>query len=225
MLSNNTSGRLYRILSFDRAVQIFEKGELYFAQPSTWPDPYEVSLVHPNSHKLFGQCWCTRGVSDAMWRIYSPDHLGVRISTSTRKLRQALAPELTRRGHKLRLENVGYLSPHELRSKVSTIRKELAAEFDVQRAMDALFLKREAFDHESECRAVIYCPEATKVQARKGIKIQIDPHQLIDSVLLDPRAPDELASALAFYFKGKLKFTKRVQRSVLYKSPKPLVVE
>lgn len=90
--------------------------------------------------------------------------------------------------------------------------------------MDVLFLKREAFDHESEYRAVIYSPEATKVRAQKGIKIPVDPHQLIDSILLDPRATDELASAFSFYFKEKLKFTKRVQQSVLYKSPTPFVV-
>jgi len=219
MSSSNTSGRLYRILSFDRAVQIFEKGELHFAQPSTWPDPYEVSLAHSNSHKLFGQCWGTRGVSDAMWRIYSSNHLGVRISTSTRKLKQAIASELSKRGFELRMQNVAYLSPHELRGEVSRISKELANEFNVQRAMDVLFLKRAAFDYETEYRVVIYCPEATKVKARQGIKIQVDPHQLIDSVLLDPRAPDELVAALSFYFKGKLEFTKRVQRSVLYKPP------
>lgn len=219
MSSNNTSGRLYRILSFDRAVQIFEQGELHFAQPSTWPDPYEVSLVHSNSHKLFGQCWGTRGVSDAMWRIYSTNHLGVRISTSTRKLKKAIASELIRRGFELRMQNVDYLNPHDLRGKVSKISKELAENFNVQQAMDVLFLKRVAFDYESEYRVVIYCPDATKVLARQGIKIQVDPHELIDSVLLDPRAPDELIAALSFYFKGKLKFAKRVQRSVLYKPP------
>jgi len=117
------------------------------------------------------------------------------------------------------MQNVAYLSPHELRGEVSRISKELANEFNVQRAMDVLFLKRAAFDYETEYRVVIYCPEATKVKARQGIKIQVDPHQLIDSVLLDPRAPDELVAALSFYFKGKLEFTKRVQRSVLYKPP------
>jgi hypothetical protein len=54
--------------------------------------------------------------------------------------------------------------------------------------------------------------------------VPVDPDKLIDRILLDPRAPGELVEALAFYFKEKIKFKKRVGRSILYKSPTPLVV-
>jgi Protein of unknown function (DUF2971) len=219
----NSSGRLYRILSFDRAVQIFEKGELHFAHPSSWSDPYEVRLLHPASHQLFGQCWCTKGVSDAMWRIYSTSHLGVRISTNTRKLRQALEAQAAKLGYGLRLSEVSYSSQHVLNSKLASIRKNLDANFVVARAMDALFLKRDAFEHESEYRAVMHCPTATQVEVQGGIKLRVEPHKLIDSILLDPRAPDELAAAFSYYFKEKLLFNKKVQRSVLYKSPHPIL--
>ena len=38
--------------------------------------------------------------------------------------------------------------------------------------------------------------------------IMINPNQLIDSILIDPRAPKELADALIFYFKEKRGYKK-----------------
>jgi hypothetical protein len=224
-VSGTSSGRLYRIVSFDRAVQIFAREELHFAHPSTWADPYEVRLQHPASHQFFGQCWCTKGVSDAMWRIYSPTHMGVRISTSTRKLREALAPQVDAHGWVTRLEPVNYERQHVINSEMRDIQDDLRNQFNTYRAMDALFLKRDAFDHEAEYRAVIHNPAGTEDEAPRGLKLKVNPHRLIDSILLDPRAPKELAEAFAFFFKEKLKFKARVAPSVLYKVQVPMVVE
>jgi hypothetical protein len=221
----NTAGRLYRILNFHHVVQIFERGELHFAHPSSWADPYETRLVHQDSHKIFAQCWCSKGVSDAMWRIYSPNQLGIRISTSTRKLRQALEKEVARQGMMLRIGDVNYMSPFKFDEKAKEIHSELAASFDLRKATDLLFVKREAFNHESEYRAIILAPNADRELVEQGLKIKVDPRKLIDNILIDPRAPDELSNALVFYFKEKIEFTKRVERSVLYKSPTPLVIE
>ena len=225
MATTKSSGRLYRILSFDRAVQVFEKGELHFSHPSSWGDPYEVRLRHAASHQFYGQCWCMKGVSDAMWRIYSPNHLGVRISTSTKLLRQAIASSVKERGATIRYEEVKYLSQHDINIKLRDIQAELKNGFSVERAAEALLLKREAFDHEAEYRAVLHVPQASQEDVRTGVKLKVDPHLLIDSVLLDPRAPEELAAAFTFYLKEKVKFKKRVAPSVLYKTQKPLVVE
>ena len=60
---------------------------------------------------------------------------------------------------------------------------------------------------------------------RDGVKIKVNPHKLIDNILLDPRAPKELAAAFAFYFTEKLEYRQRVAPSVLYKSQTPLIVE
>lgn len=224
-MSGNSAGRLYRIVSFDRAVQIFEREELHFAHPSTWADPYEVRLRHPVSHQFFGQCWCTKGVSDAMWRIYSPNHMGVRISTSTRKLRETLAPQVEAHNWMMRLEPVNYESQHTINSEMRSIQEDLRGQFNTYRAMDALFLKRDAFDHEAEYRVVIHNSAGTKDGAPAGLKLKVNPHRIIDSILLDPRAPRELTEAFTFFFKEKLKFKKRVAPSVLYKVQVPIVVE
>lgn len=119
---------------------------------------------------------------------------------------------------------VEYLSQHDIDIKLRSIQSDLEGQFSVARAANALLLKREAFDHESEYRAVLHIPNLDAREAVKGVKLKVDPHKLIDSVLLDPRAPNELASAFAFYFKEKLGFMKRVARSVLYKTQSPIVV-
>ncbi len=222
---NTSSGRLYRILSFDRVIQIFERGELHFAHPSTWVDPYEVRLRHAASHQFFGQCWCMKGASDAMWRIYSPNHLGVRISTSTKLLRRALLPAVKELGATIRLDEVNYLSQFNINKQLREIQADLSNGFSVERATDALLLKRKAFDHEAEYRAVLHLPTANEKDIRRGLKLKVNPHWLIDSILLDPRAPDELAAAFTFYLKEKIKFKKRVAPSVLYKTQTPLIVE
>lgn len=217
--SGISRGRLYRILDFSRAVQIFESESLYFAHPRTWDDPYEARVEHQSSHALFAQCWCQIGVSDAMWRIYSPAHMGVRISTSTKKLSNAIKATTRVLGYRCETGPVKYLSQHNLNLEVRKIASSLREKFDLKTAVKILYMKREAFTHESEWRATIYCPDADRTEVQKGITVKIDPHKVIDSILLDPRAPQELVDAFTYYFKEKLKFEGRVARSVLYKSP------
>ncbi|MGC3893708.1 DUF2971 domain-containing protein [Pseudomonas urmiensis] len=217
--SGISAGRLYRILDFSRAVQIFESKSLYFSHPQMWDDPYEVSIEHQGTHALFAQSWCRLGVSDAMWRIYSPHQMGVRISTSTKKLSKALHSAISPSKYHLVTGPVEYLTQHSLNARVRKIAGELREKFELSTAVQALYLKREAFTHESEWRAAIYCPDISPTNIQKGISVAIEPHKLIDSILLDPRAPKELVDAFTYYFKEKLNFTGRVSRSVLYKSP------
>lgn len=122
-------------------------------------------------------------------------------------------------GYSLAAQPVEYLSQYKLNQKVRKVTESLRRKYDHMVAAELLFLKREAFAHESEWRASIYCPEADRKNIRPGISVSVDPHSLIDSILLDPRAPQELVDAFTYYFKEKLKFKGRVSRSALYKSP------
>lgn len=79
--------------------------------------------------------------------------------------------------------------------------------------------------HESEWRATIYCPDADPRKIQKGIFVPVNPHKLIDNILLDPRAPEELVKAFKFYFENKLNFKRNVKRSILYKSPRQICIE
>ncbi|NVZ52787.1 DUF2971 domain-containing protein [Pseudomonas sp. B6002] len=225
MATKNESTGLYRIMDFSRVVQIFERQELYFANPSTWDDPYEQLIRHSKDHALFGQCWSRTHTSDALWRIYSKDGMGVRISTTEERFRQVIRSGIKDKNYNYRLRKVEYVSQTRLNEKAEKVAESLNDFFVIGEAVDMLYMKREAFSHENEWRATLFCPEEVRADGKKGITIPVDPHRFIQSIVLDPRAPDELVNAFMFYFKLKLGFVGRISRSVLYRKPKGFEVD
>lgn len=215
------SSNIYRIMDFNRVVEIFTKKQLHFAHPSTWDDKFETQLQHRDSNRFFCQCWTTTSMSDAMWRIYSQNFMGVRISTTRQKLERSIIDE-----HQISyVKDVKYLKAEEHGKEIARISSDLRARHSAKRAADALFYKRNAFDHETECRAVVVCDKADEDDVKDGIKINVDPHDLILSIYLDPRAPQPLVDAFTYYFQNKLKFKGTVRRSTLYRVPRPEVVD
>ncbi|WP_175652384.1 DUF2971 domain-containing protein [Pseudomonas sp. Marseille-P9899] len=212
-------------MDFSKVVKIFESETLYFANPSVWDDPYEKRLKHPNDHAIFAQCWGQMGISDAMWRIYSSNGLGVRISTTPRKLRETIRAAIKESELKYRLRAVEYKSKTDLDQTALQIEKDLKEHYSVGRAVDMLYMKRDAFSHETEWRATLFSPKEDRSVVKSGISIKVDPHYFVNNILLDPRAPEELVDALKFYFKNKFGFKGQVTRSALYRSPRLIKVE
>jgi hypothetical protein len=207
---------LYRIVSFDRLVEMLQSDELYFAHPSSWEDPYETHLQHKDSPNVFGQCWCKRAVSDAMWRIYSPNHLGVRIRTTRHRLKQAMTEAARSQSIEWRIQDVKYLPPPKLRHELESIADMLWQRNSIQDTFAPLFLKRDAFQHEDEVRVVVLnAPE--KGQPIGGqCRLRVVMRWLVDSILVDPRAPDAYVEAYKHYLKDKLQFSGSFGKSALY---------
>lgn len=215
-------GYIYRFVEFHRAAEIFEKKALFFARPSLWHDPYEVRIKHPRAEALFAQCWCRTAMTEAMWRIYSPHGTGVRIRTTKERLAQGIKKWARSKRYGYLEGIVDYKEPGDISRFYKEIEAELTADYSVKRAAEALLVKREAFRHENEWRSIIYCKDVPDGQ--KGLEVPVDPHELIDGVVLDPRAPLPLVEALALYFKQKLGYKGDVKASALYRPPKPIVV-
>lgn len=199
-------------------MQMLETNEWYFAHPSAWEDPYEVRVTNALSNAMFAQCWCRRGVSDAMWRIYSPDKLGVRIRTTESKLKSALLALATKREVGFRIARVKYENEisHMLRDQQQLL--EAAKKVTFVRASSHLFLKRLAFEHEAETRVLIFDASQPIDSTAKGLLVELNTRHLIDSVLVDPRAPDEFVAAYQHYLTDVLKFSGPVKKSQLYRS-------
>lgn len=209
--------KIYRIISFAHAVEMFNTKTLHFNKPSAWDDPYEKAIKHEHVHRVFAQCWSTKGMSDAMWRIYSKDNLGIRIRTTEEKLNQALEKTASQKGLKYRIGTVEYLPIKKLNEKYTEIRKSLSIKSNANLYTESLYYKRLPFIHESEFRVSILTP--SDATPKDIIKIEINPTDLIDKIIIDPRAPKELADALIYYFKEKLKFKKTCRKSILYSEP------
>ncbi len=216
---------LYRIISFERLVDIFKKEELFFAHPSSWEDPYETRLIHKKSNLFFAQCWCKYGVSDAMWRIYSPDKLSVRIRTTREKLATQLNDAKVWLDFDYLIEDVKYPFKVDLEKESQEILAKLNRKFNSKVAASCLFLKRRAFKHEAEVRAIIYDKSSKKLADNKaGFLVPVDPNRLITSILFDPRSPDAYVNAFRHYLKDEIGFSGPVNKSTLYAGPEPLEV-
>lgn len=213
---------LYRVMDVCRVVDIFEKKSMYFSHPGKWDDPFETYVDHQDSHAMFAQCWSRTHTSDAIWRVYSPNNLGVRLSTTEGQLRRGLLKSISSKGFELRSGSVEYLKPFDLKQRVGILARGLKKGFDIEMAAKLLYLKRDSFSYENEWRFTVYCPNKVAGDIDDHIVVKIDPHSIINGILFDPRAPEHFVKAFSYYFKNHLGFEGYIRRSVLYKAPKKI---
>ena len=199
-------------------------GDWYFAHPSEWEDPFESHLTNAQSAHMFAQCWCRNPVSDAMWRIYSKDYLGVRIAVVESKLLRGLDEATELSGCRYRFGRVKYVSETAYPHEVNKIAASLTARASRNRASQHLFLKRSPFSHEAESRIVLFDKRRPDSSGRRGRFLRMNAMTLIESIYMDPRAPTELATALGLMFRHKLKFQGRIAQSSLYTQGQPITI-
>lgn len=217
------TGTIYRIINFCHLVDLFQNKELHFSHPSSWEDKFETRLQHDDYGRIFAQCWSNQYSSDAMWRIYSQNFMGVRISTSAQNFWRAISAANNNGANlRFRLQDVRYLNFDATTVALRHIRDRMDIGDGLYDASDALFYKRHSFDHEAECRALLITESSNTDAIRTGIKLTVDPHSFVERILLDPRIPDQLADTFTFFIKQKLKYKGPVSKSVLYALPKPI---
>jgi hypothetical protein len=157
-----------------------------------------------------------------MWRIYSPDRLGLRIRTTEEKMRDALREGLRKDGLRLRIAEVEYLPSKLVNKRLQKLRESLELNFDPSTAADALQLKREAFAYEDEVRLIVL--KSGHQEFADFIHVQADTRHMIDDILVDPRADDCLVEAITMYFEKALNFTGNIGKSRLYSPQKTIRV-
>ena len=213
-------GYLYHILPFHYLVEIFENQALSLSCPKSWDDPYESVLDVGILDSIFAQCWCRLGVSDAMWRIYSKDQLSVRIKTTVPRLRAELETALSKDDRfTWRMGTVDYQPTPRVKNTVRQHLTALGATGDAKHALDSLFIKRKAFEHEAEYRIAVFSRHPLRDKPR--LTFSVNAHRIILSVLVDPRAPDRAVNVYKYYLKSKLAFRGPVGKSELYARVEP----
>lgn len=224
--------QLYRVFSIERLLELFTKKELVLVKPSAWDDPFEnfilnATAVNEGGRKLtfdirehiYGQCWSETRESDAMWRIYSPHCTGVKIRTTIGKLYNSLKINEIPHSHMLYLGKVDYQYQKDLVLRAQNrleMQQHLMESGEAGIARTLLFKRRE-FSHENEVR--IICVYEKLIQDEDVFKIAIDPFELIEQIVFDPRIDIELFKVYQAHFK-KIGFNGSVIRSTLYELPK-----
>lgn len=190
---------IYRIIPYNRFLELFNTKKNTLVKTKKWEDTFEnfalkSKLKFPDGsqieldtyERLYGQCWTTSNASDAMWRIYSPDKRSVRIRTSVDKLLTSLL--MANVNTSMTQECIGkveYLPEREIVNRAKT-----AFNNNGQMTFGSLFrsllVKRKAFEHEKEIR-LIYLDWGYDLPKNDIYQYEIDPHDLISQVMIDPR--------------------------------------
>lgn len=218
---------VYRIMHFDHLAEWFETGRYPLLSPDKWEDPFEKLLkeaVFPSDQEvpytkgqMFGLCLTRDGISDALWRVYSPIQYGIRVRTTPERLAKAIsdAPELA--GGRTFIGEVEYSYSTALVQHAKEIREQLIATQDTALVARTMLLKRKPFAYEKEVRVI----HLTNQQASSDGKLffSIDPHEVIQSILIDPRAPEYRFKALQRYFAHVAEFKGSISQSSIYKMP------
>ncbi|CAB3961053.1 hypothetical protein BLA3211_00792 [Burkholderia aenigmatica] len=226
---------IYRIISMEHLTAWFENRENVMVKPNKWDDPFENFILrskvklpegniieYPFHDSMYGQCWSLHKASDAMWRIYSKEKLGLRVRTTIRGLITSLArhhgrlPQAT-----CAIGKVRYLKTRDIEKQANQTFNDSGLAVD--KIFESLLFKRMAFKHENEVR-LLYCELDQDACGNDLHKYEIDPNELISQIMIDPRLSEGEAREIKSTIKAKLKFKGDVKRSMLYAPPKILTV-
>lgn len=257
---------IHRIIGIERFLQLLHEQRLTLISPEKWQDPYEKALKKHTDNRCasdrafhtYGLCWSTESRSDALWQIYSPNTLGIKITTTVGKLADCFAstplgdtlldrafigavtylPERTNIKGPYKWPP-GSLSLHasDFNSPISTFANAIAeitsldpAQLSNQRVLArSFFIKRRAFQHESEIRILAF-PELNNLAAwqenasdeKNTFKVHMPIHNWITQVEFDPRMKDDVFEAVKSFVAPRLPhlIDTQIKKSTLYTIPK-----
>lgn len=229
---------LYKIFSYENFLKWIKNDEVRFNQVSKWEDVYELFLFKQNyknngnnidfdsaSKAIYGQSWSLDGNSDALWRIYSPDKLSVKIKVSTNKIIELLnnSNALTQKAGIY----IGKVEYYDEKTIIDKIKNEYIPNGILleETIVDSLFVKRDSFSYEKEVRIVLWkeynlnCPLKQCLGCAKSnnypqkdcqpivspyLNLKMHPADFIEEVEFDFRLDDNLCSAFTYALQNLL---------------------
>jgi hypothetical protein len=219
--------RIYRITKPDYVYSLFHRRENVLVSPRKWDDPFENFVLNspammPNGETIewgfrndfYGQCWTFHKASDAMWRIYSTEKTGIRLRTTIRKALTGLAAR-ARADHQAFIGRVSYLSARKLKQFGNSA---IGIPLNASDFASTLLVKRLAFEHEKEVRLLFLAEPGDSVEDGT-FRYAVDPHTMIDQMMVDPRLGPRAADDLISKIRARTRFKGRILRSLLYATP------
>lgn len=189
---------LYRFEPYERIVKYIQSNKLRLTNYRKFDDPWEgfvfncyFQLSETDSqsflggNRIFMMCFtdeCAKE-SDALWRIYS-DKNGVRFKTTVEKLKSILKG----RSEDYYLEKMNY-DNSVTDSKFFKNKGIIVSNSWDKNIIKSLFYKRTYFSHEHEIRLIAWSNE--RDINTEMIELDIDPNDLFEEVVFDPRIDDD----------------------------------
>jgi hypothetical protein len=194
--------QIYRVYSIKWFTDLITTNKNGLVNPSKWEDPFEnfflqnqcvasdgtIVSLESLSNSWYGQCWTRNSDSDAMWRIYSSNKEGVRVSTTIRKLFSSLYDHNDKFSNlKYMIGSVEYLERTKIEQFLSnTTFTELAMGGQPHKFAKTLCIKRSEFSHENEVRLLFQDVE-NNVGKNGVASFPFNHDMILDDVALDPR--------------------------------------
>ena len=232
---------LHKHMSLESALNSLNNQILWFANPTTWKDPFESRFVmakyikngkeitYPWYNRIFCTCLTQTAASEAYWTPYSQQQIGVEFKINRQVLIKQLEEYST--NYEIFIGRVEYMMTKEIRGALSSI--PFSPPIPVKETREwwarLLLLKRNAYRYEDEIRIIIIKKDTTK---EKGISLKYScaNTDLIQSIVLDPSIEANTFSMLREIFETKYKFlpfnnksnklSHRVTKSQLYAKQK-----
>lgn len=222
---------VYRIMSLTRLEQVLLDKQLTLVKPRKWDDPFENALLasafatkngenvgFAAKDSVYGQCWTLHRETDAMWRIYSHDKDGIRVTSTPRKLLAALNKSDPKFSPvRAFIGKVSYLKKKDLLVRFGQIN---LLDPNGSGIAESLLYKRNEFRHEAEVRLIYSGPDN---QCPDDLyQVPIEPSALFDKMFFDPRMDtNQYRTGRAIL--RKLGYKGTIEKSALYAAPTGLV--
>jgi hypothetical protein len=228
----NPDLEIYRVFSRDRLLEVIRERKLTLVRPALWDDPFDNFLLSSIGkmsdgrlvslegirNQYYGQCWTLLEESDAIWRIYAPGKNGLKVKSTVQKIFDAIyKPGDPFASLSCFVGKVEYLAESEIVSFMADHRRPSVFLLSTEALGQAysLLIKRQEFEHEQEVR-LIY--RANDYRGPDIVSFSVDPGDLFDEIVIDPRASDADSKALVAELRA-LGYNGPISQSPLYKIP------
>lgn len=242
---------LYKYMDIESAIRFIKTVKMSYVEPSSWYDPFEKRFYNadfsaiPNFKrpKLFASCFTKKPSNEASWVMYSYFKTGLASKSIRFELNPAVYYDmldsygaLTKT--RIVISDVNYSLTEQtikaLHKKTCLKHSQYFSNFNVDKFIDLMLIKRKAFDYEKEVRIFIVPTPETLENIVRGFeqtdRVEMGGNKnllfhLVNSIMISPnctpletemieRKIDEITC-------GKI----RCKQSKLYRSFDPIIVE
>lgn len=170
--------RICRIFPFRYLLSALCRNKLTLRRVDAWEDTYECYIDSREcqyyndyidlgrfNNRLYGFSWSGNRESDAMWRIYSPNKDGVKVTTTVGKLKQVIRDGLSEIygdavDSYMKVGKVRYKKQRNIEKHIEYIHENIddavSCFSNFENIFSLMLEKRKAFSHENEIRAIVY---------------------------------------------------------------------